>query len=306
MAKTPEGRRKQRQRHERAACVLRRRQQDNARRPTGKRKDARKIQVSVSDPESVVGLDKLKTYRPLYTVGMLCDRKSDLILAYQTYAAAGDSGTLGELLSQAMQTSGRALETVVGDAGFASLADAKNCDDVGTTLYARATNSFRTQAPPKTYPKEMFKQHPEQDVFVCPQGHELRPEQRFHATRGTGPAVTGIRYRCAAEVCQACPVKAACTSSPNGRTLKRMDGEEHLDALKERMKTEEAKTAMRERPATIERCFADARTHRRWTRFHGRGLPRVRTETGLVVLAHNLIAFDKLRASAHAGPENRE
>jgi hypothetical protein len=59
-----------------------------------------------------------------------------------------------------------------------------------------------------------FRYHPQHDVWVCPQDQMLWPalydEQRQL-----------MRYRARPSVCNACPVKRDCTSSPHGREITR-------------------------------------------------------------------------------------
>jgi hypothetical protein len=77
--------------------------------------------------------------------------------------------------------------------------------------------------------------------------------------------------------------------------INRTDGEELLEAQREKMETEEAKSQYKLRGQTIELVFADSKGNRRHDRFHGRGLARVRTETGLLTLAQNVLRLDKLQ-----------
>ena len=56
------------------------------------------------------------------------------------------------------------------------------------------------------------------------------------------------------------------------------------------------------RGQTVELGFADAKGHRGLSRFHGRGPLRARAETGLLVLAQNLLRLDRLqRDSLNSG-----
>ncbi|MFM7866389.1 MAG: transposase, partial [Planctomycetaceae bacterium] len=52
------------------------------------------------------------------------------------------------------------------------------------------------------------------------------------------------------------------------------------------------------RGQTVELGFADAKTHRGFQRFHGRGLDRVRSETGLLFLSQNLLRLERLMLNA--------
>lgn len=52
------------------------------------------------------------------------------------------------------------------------------------------------------------------------------------------------------------------------------------------------------RGQTVELGFADANSHRGLHRFHGRGIDRASSETGLLVLAQNLQRLDRLQRDA--------
>ena len=88
-------------------------------------------------------------------------------------------------------------------------------------------------------------------------------------------------YVCPAEHCQACPRQAACTRTPEkGRSVSRMENEELLDALRERMQTPDAKKLYKLRSRTVELNYADLKEHRGMRRFHCRGPHRVSAEIG--------------------------
>jgi hypothetical protein len=70
-----------------------------------------------------------------------------------------------------------------------------------------------------------------------------------------------------------------------------MEGQELLDAQRQKMDQPEAKARYKLRGQTVELGFADAKGNRHVARFHDRGLRRARTETGLLVLAQNLCAW---------------
>jgi len=80
--------------------------------------------------------------------------------------------------------------------------------------------------------------------------------------------------------------------------IKRTEGEELLEAQREKMSTDAAKEVYRVRGQTVELVFGDAKGNRRVDRFHGRGLARACGETGLLVLSQNLLRLDKLQREA--------
>src|SRR3954449_9358262 len=78
-------------------------------------------------------------------------------------------------------------------------------------------------------------------------------------------------YQAEASDCAGCPLKARCVRGRSGaRTVRRQEHEDLIEGLKERMNTPEAKRKYRDRCCTVERRFADWKTHRGLQRFSGR------------------------------------
>jgi hypothetical protein len=59
-----------------------------------------------------------------------------------------------------------------------------------------------------------FRYHPHHDAWVCPQDQMLWPTLYDEQTKL-------MRYRAKPSICNACPVKRDCTSSPHGREITR-------------------------------------------------------------------------------------
>ena len=85
-----------------------------------------------------------------------------------------------------------------------------------------------------------------------------------------------------------------------------MEHEDLLDALRDRMATEEAKRLYKLRSRTVELTYADVKEHRGLRRFHCRGLPRAREELGALVLAHNLRHVEAYRRAVRDRPSTTE
>ena len=106
-----------------------------------------------------------------------------------------------------------------------------------------------------------------------------------------------------------CPQASCCTSRPpRGRTVERMQGQELLDEVAARMKTEEGRNEYKRRKQTVEPRHADMRTHRGLQRFHGYGQSQAQSQVGLLVLAPNGLTLYKLRRRKFkaAGPPREQ
>jgi Transposase DDE domain len=305
MAKTAAGRQEQSQRLARAQEVLQHRLVENARRPKDKRLEEKKVTVSTSDPEAPMGRDKEKTFCPLYTSQFVVEPESRVILAFEVFAQATDTGTLAPLLDRTAQVIGHHLEALTADAAYATLLDLQECSLRGVELFAPVQeNNFtarkRAERTETRIEREQFVWLPQEQTYVCPQGHRLDYKGKESKNRHGGRRVIEHRFHCQPEHCRGCPLRVRCVRNPEkGRTVKRLEGQELLDAHRAKMKTTEADAKRKRRGEIIERAFADAKEHRKLRRLHGRGLCRARAEVGLVVMAQNLLTITR-RHEAHA------
>jgi transposase len=294
MARSPATRRRQRHRFGAAQRKLVQQHAQNARRPRDKRQEPEKIVLSPSESEAALGRDKEKVFRPLYTVGVVQDLESPLVLGYEVFAQATDAGTLMPLRQRAWALTGVWLERILADAGYAWALDLFDCAQAGVDLYAPyqesdLTEDRRSKRSQRQIPKSEFVWLAEEQTYLCPRGHRLTKIGQETRERLEGRSVVLTIYRCPGEHCQACPLRGRCTASAKGRTIKRHEHEELIVAQQAKMQTPQARAIYRQRGQTIELRFADAKTHRGLRRFSGRGLEHARIEVGLWVLAHNLL-----------------
>jgi transposase len=313
MAKTPRGRQQQAERYAKAREKLELRLSENARRPKDKRLDENKVTISTTDPEAPLGRDKEKVYCPLYTPQLVVDPDSRVPLAFEVFAQATDAGTLPPLLDAAARVIGHPLEAVSADAAYATLLDLQECAKRDVELFAPAQENDFTEKKraqrgvEERIDREAFTWLPAEQTYACPQGHRLDYRGKESKRRRGDQKVVEHRYHCPAEHCRICPLRDRCVRDPNhGRTIKRLEGQEILDAHRAKMKTPEGQAHRKRRGQIIERHFGDAKEHRNLRRLHGRGLHRARAEIGLVIVAQTALAIKTLRearvTAQHSGP----
>ena len=196
-----------------------------------------------------------------------------------------------------------ALKSISADASYATLLDLQACQQRGIELFAPVQeNSFteakRAAQPPAQIPREQFTWLADEQTYVCPQGHRLDYQTKERRRRRGDQYVIPHRYQCSPEHCRGCPLASQCLrAGSKSRVIKRMEGQELLDVLREKMKTPEGQARRKQRGAVIERAFADSKQQRNCRRLHGYGHQRARAEVGLVVLAQNVMTLHRLRQS---------
>lgn len=283
-----------------ASEVLAQRIEKNSRKPSDKRKDPDKIQVSLSDPQAPLGRDKLKVFRPLYTVQYVVAPGSLLIMAYCCEPSATDAGTLAPMIDKTQQAVGGRLETMMADAAYCSIVDLQDCQRRNVELLAPVqanslTESKKQQKSNQQISRDEFAWDAVENGYRCPQGHRLGYVDRTRVRRHSDRELWEYRYRCDPALCSVCPLATKCLRpGSSGRTIKRLEGQELLDAQRQKMTDPGVQSRYRLRGQTVELAYAESKGNRQLTRFHGRGPARARTETGIMVLAQNLRRLDRL------------
>jgi hypothetical protein len=121
----------------------------------------------------------------------------------------------------------------------------------------------------------------ELDLYRCPQGQVLRRYRADHTAEVD-------LYQADAEACNACLVKAACTTSDQGRTVRRSFHAAYLDRVRAYHATPAYQKAMRKRAVWVEPLFGEAKDWHGLRRFRLRGLTKVNSEALLIAAGQNL------------------
>src|SRR6266700_5956554 len=133
-----------------------------------------------------------------------------------------------------------------------------------------------------------FQYDAQRDVYLCPNGAELH-----HSPSGSTEHYK--LYWAKAKTCNACPLKAQCTTSSRGRRLSRHVDEEYLERVRAYHTTERYKKAMRKRSVWVEPLFAEGKDWHGMRRFRLRQLWRVNCEALMRAAGQNLKRLLKKR-----------
>jgi transposase len=131
------------------------------------------------------------------------------------------------------------------------------------------------------------------DVYVCPNGKELR-------TSGTVHDGTTIKYIAKKSDCARCPLRSKCTTGSE-RRIARDVNEATRDHVRSLMNTEAYRQSARERKK-IETRFGDVKRNLGFTRLRLRGLSGARDEFLLAATVQNLRRLAHLAAKPPSRP----
>jgi archaellum component FlaF (FlaF/FlaG flagellin family) len=233
-------------------------------------------QISLTDPDSRSMMTGVGT-DVAYNVQTAVDSKHHLIVDHEMVNHPTDQNELYPLASKAKETLQVESLSVVADMGYYHGEHVKKCEDDNITVY---TEKPETSANQKIglFHKDVFVYDKQKDVYVCPAKQELR----FRSMLDEDGRLT--RYY-VTPACRSCPLKPKCTRGVQ-RRISRWIHEDVLDRMRQRVR--EHPEMMKKRRCIVEHPFG---TMKRWWDqgfFLMKGLPNVRGEMSLTVLAYNL------------------
>jgi hypothetical protein len=151
---------------------------------------------------------------------------------------------------------------LTGDSIYGSLQNIKAVEDAGIRAFVPVRDW--THNAPVSFSKKDFRYDEGQNLYVCPEGEELRHIGNSYTERAA-------KYRADAAICNSCALKAKWTSANSGRLLRRSFDERYAERVRAYHETEACKKAMRKRQVWIEPLFGEAK------QWHGMGRMRLRT-----------------------------
>jgi hypothetical protein len=237
--------------------------------------------VSRTDPDAV----PMKTTGQKTTLGyhnhyVIDGGKARIILnALVTPADVMENAPMLPLLRRAMFRWRVKPKQVIADTTYGTTDNIREIEQSGIRAYVPLPDWDRRTP---YYGPSLFTYDAERDVYSCPQGATLRRNKAVY----TGRKI--VLYRTEAMICNACPVKAACTPGTQGRWIARSFDADYLDRVRGYHETEEYQKAMRKRKVWIEPLFGEAKQWHGLRQFRLRGLAKVNIEGVFIAAGQNL------------------
>jgi hypothetical protein len=133
----------------------------------------------------------------------------------------------------------------------------------------------------KLFSDEHFHYDPEADHYLCPAGETL-PYSSYDRQRDMH------MYRTSRKICQACPLKAQCTTSSYACVVTRPPYQVYLVRVRNYQETPAYEKAQRKRSVWVEPMFGEAKMWHHLRRFRLRGLLRVNIQGLLTAAGQNI------------------
>lgn len=234
--------------------------------------------------------------RPRYMSHRAIDDYAGVITAVaSTPGDVNEGSLLIDLLERHECNTEREVEAAVADSQYGTVENYLACQDRGilphmADLNARQAGSGRRAG---IFPDSDFVYDPATDTYRCPAGQTLSPARHHvkrHATDYTPPR----------GVCAACPLKAQCTRSKTGRSIKRHDRHEAIERARRQSASPVARRNRRRRMHLMERSFADASDNHGLKRSRWRRLWRQSIQDLLIAAVQNVRTLARRRTGPDA------
>ena len=234
-------------------------------------------QISKTDPDSRL-MQTSGGQQVCYNVQIAVDEKNKLIIAEDVTNDVTDINCLSEIAIEAKEILGTEKIDAVTDMGYYNGSEVKRVTEEGITPYIEKPD---TSANTKLglYGKKKFRYNKEKDCYVCPAGEDL-PFRFDTVEKGRH-----IKYYWNNK-CKACTIKPKCTRNKDFRRITRWIDEDILDEMQRRVDANPE--MMYKRKCIVEHPFGTLKRTMNQGYFLTKGLPNVKAEFSLSVLAYNI------------------
>lgn len=232
--------------------------------------------------------------KPAYNVQV--GTEDQFIVGFSVHGRAGDTACLIPHLECVRQNlGGRLPKKIVADAAYGSEENYAYLEQHGSgnflkyNTFYQDTHHYRQPEVIRSHQfrAENFGYDPQQDQFICPAGKRLHFVNTTPHATDNGFKTDRRNYEC--QDCQDCPLRSQCTQAKGNRKIRiSFRLLEYRRQARQNLTSEEGQRLRKARSTEVETVFGQVKHNMGFRRFHLRGLAKVKTEWGLVSIAHNM------------------
>jgi transposase/uncharacterized protein (UPF0179 family) len=243
----------------------------------------RRPYVSTTDPDAAVVSGRGGARARFKTHRLVDDRQGIITATEVTAGDVNEAHRLPALLEQHEQITEQKVRTVTADTKYGTIDNYLYCHDHNVTAHMPDMKQATAHSGRKAgmFSDREFRYCPEEDVYYCPAGQRL-VRKRYHKARQS------YDYCGAREVCDACPLRARCTTARKGRSIKRHERQTELEQMRREATGGRARQDLKRRKSIMEGSFADGANNHGLKRARWRGLPRMAIQDYLIAAVQNI------------------
>lgn len=216
--------------------------------------------------------------------------ENQFVVGFSIHQKANDLNTLIPHLEQVQKRLGRLPRTVVADAGYGSEENYAYLEQAGVEGYVKYPLFSKQQK--RSWRKQRFRVEnweydPQKDEYICLAGQALTYRRTQHRITANGYPTTSRVYECGS--CASCPFKTQCTrGAGNRRVLINPTLNHYQEQVSQKLVSEHGVRLRSRRGVEAESVFGRIKQDWGFRRFTLRGMEKVKTEWGLLCIAHNI------------------
>ena len=251
-------------------------------------KETENRNINITDNESVMIKGRQGTHSG-YNAQMVVDEKNGLIVSSNVVSKSNDLGQFSSEIKNANEVLGKKCKTACADAGYFDLKDLNELAKEEIEIIVPNTKQAAHNPKEITiYDKENFKYDKEKDIYICPEGKELR----FKRTKEKSKCHEYIIKN--KSDCLNCKNYGNCTESNSGRTITRSVYEDLKEKLSKVYDSEEGKKVYKLRKSKVELPFGHIKRNLNGGYFLLKGQDGANAEMSLNCSCFNIVRMIKL------------
>lgn len=215
--------------------------------------------------------------------------EDQFVLGYTIHQNPGDPGCLIPHLKQTKQQLGRLPDNIVADSAYGSEENYAYLEQEQLGNYLKYNTFYQEHRPhfkPKAFDANFWPYDADHDTFTCPHEQPLHFVTIRKEHTQNGFETERRVYECAD--CSQCPLKAQCTQAEGNRQIRISFRLRAFRAqANQNLCSEKGKLLRKQRSTDVETVFGRIKQDWGFRRFLLRGLEKVKTEWGLLCIAHN-------------------
>lgn len=239
--------------------------------------------------------------QPGYNGEIAVDKENLIIVAEDVTNESYDTEQLVPILEQVKENTHKTPEKVLADGGFYCGENLKYLKDEKIDGYIPSSRKENEEAKTSStsghpYCKEKFVYDNEKDVYVCPEGNELKCVN-IQKEVGNYEIEKEVKIYRGTE-CNFCDKQKLCINPSNksgNRSIQRDEYEELRTEMEKKMNTSKGKEIYKERAPTVEGVFGYIKEFLGYRRFLLRALKKVKGEFTLICIAWNITRIWQIR-----------
>ena len=222
--------------------------------------------------------------------------ENNFVIGYDVFSSPTDTKTFKPHLDNVMKRLECKFKYAIADAGYGSEENYDYLEEnkiTGIVKYTSYEKEIKKSFKKKIYNSENWVYDAQQKEYTCPCGNPVPYKKTEKRKSKAGYEQTVEIYQC--DNCEGCPYRELCTKSEYGRIINR--NEHWLDQkakVKELLTTEEYKELMKRRSTECETVFGQTKGNLKFRRFNLRGMEKVGTEWGLLMIGYDLKQLARL------------